>query len=123
MDTNNMLDTETKARYFDMQEAERRARMPRITEEIKHLRHRQFKVLVGELGATQGVLALWLELRINKQTREVVSQKYRGARTVTGKDLALLNAMTLLQAEGYDLGTAKFTDAGELFSIEKKGIE
>ena len=54
------------------------------------------------------------------QSEKRRGQKYRGARTVTGKDLALLNAMTLLQAEGYDLGTAKFTDAGELFSIEKR---
>lgn len=86
---------------------------------LRKARQSMFVALLGSLKMSQGGLSKWLNLKNTKQGREAVSRKYRGDVGVTPKDLALLNALLVLEKEGYDLNSVDFTDDGQLLSLSK----
>ncbi|MFK5951025.1 MAG: hypothetical protein QM500_19910 [Methylococcales bacterium] len=82
--------------------------------------HQLFIRIMDSLSISQGELAKWMSQANTKQTRESVSRKYRGDTGVTKTDISLMNALKILEQDGYDLKSVEFTEQGIISRLNKK---
>lgn len=81
--------------------------------------HQVFRDTLDSLSISQGGLAKWMYQENTKLTRKYVSRKYTGETAVTTSDTALIQALQILENDGYNLKSVEFSEEGEVSNLEK----
>ena len=88
----------------------------------KETRHKIFQDTLSSLSISQGGVAKWMYQVDTKTTRKYISRKNTGEVTATPSDIALVQALLLLQNAGYDLKSVEYSDDGELIKVNRQSI-
>jgi hypothetical protein len=80
-----------------------------------------FKASIDSLSLSQGGIAKWMYHEDTKQNRKYVSRKYTGNSSIRTYDATLMQLLSFMESEGYDIKNIEFSEKGKLKNIKKVG--